>query len=100
MGAPLGNQNGAKAKEWEQALKRALARKGNGDYRLALDGVASVVVEKALSGDRDAWQEIGVRLDGKPAQALDLAHSGSIGLTGLLETLPIAKLPGADQKVD
>lgn len=72
MGAPVGNQSAAKAKEWEQALKRAMARKADGDFRQTLDRIASEVVDKALAGEKDAWVEIGNRMDGKPAQAVDL----------------------------
>jgi hypothetical protein len=31
------------------------------------------VVEKAIAGDKDATKEIGDRLDGKPAQSVDIA---------------------------
>ena len=47
-----------------------MARKAEGDYRLTLTRVAEQVVEEALAGDRDAWKEIGDRMDGKPAQAI------------------------------
>jgi hypothetical protein len=70
MAAPIGNNNAAKAKEWQLALRRAMARIADGDYRKTLDDVALVVVQKALSGDKDAWKEIGDREDGKPAQAI------------------------------
>ncbi len=70
MAAPIGNQFAAKAKEWEQALKRAMARKAEGDFRKTLDAIASNVVDMALAGEREAWQEIGNRMDGKPAQAI------------------------------
>lgn len=70
MGAPIGNTNAASAKEWQQALRRAMAHKAGGDYRKTLDKIAGMVVDKALEGDREAWQEIGNREDGKPAQAI------------------------------
>ncbi len=82
MGAPAGNQFAAKAKEWEQALKRAMARKADGDFRKTLDNIASEVVDKALAGEKEAWQEIGNRMDGKPNQSIDANISGS--LTGVL----------------
>ena len=72
MAAPPGNQFAAKAKDWEQALKRAMARKAEGDFRVTLTKIADVVVDKALDGDKDAWREIADRLDGKPAQSLDI----------------------------
>lgn len=73
-GAPLGNQNAKKAKRWQDALNKALARFATEDGKVkageALDKIAETVVIQALAGDRDAWQEIGNRLDGKVAQAI------------------------------
>ena len=70
-GAPQGNQNAKKAKRWEGALTRALARVSEGaGVESGLDKVADQVVSAALAGDKDAWQEIANRLDGKPAQAI------------------------------
>jgi hypothetical protein len=65
-----GNQNAAKGKDWRDAIRLALGRRGEGDYRKALADVAAKVVELAMGGDKDAWKEIGDRLDGKPAQAI------------------------------
>lgn len=74
MGAPVGNQNAKKAKRWQDALVKALARYSNVEAKIeagqALDKVAEMVVMKALGGDKDAIAEIGNRLDGKPAQAI------------------------------
>lgn len=76
-GAPVGNQNAAKAKRWQDALVKALARFSTDDGKIqagqALDKIAEVVVLKALAGDKDSIIEIGNRLDGKPAQALTVA---------------------------
>jgi hypothetical protein len=44
----------------------------------ALDLIARAIVDAALAGNMRAAQEIGDRLDGKPAQNLN--HSGSIGV--------------------
>jgi hypothetical protein len=76
MAAPVGNKNAQKAKLWEQALKRALARAGNATVDSGLDKVADKTVNAALAGERWAIQEIGERLDGKAAQTIE--HSGSI----------------------
>lgn len=73
MAAPRGNRNAAKGKDWESALRRALAQH---ETRNALTAIAKQVVNKALDGDMSAIKEIGDRLDGKPAQSVDL--SGSI----------------------
>lgn len=76
-GAPLGNQNGAKGRRWQDALNKALARFTSVEPPVAvgeaLDKIACLVVEKALNGDRDAIAEIGNRLDGKPAQGVTLS---------------------------
>lgn len=76
-GAPKGNQNNAKGKRWQEALTKALAQyedKTAGIKRgQALAKIAERVIERALAGEKDAWQEIGNRLDGKPAQAVELA---------------------------
>lgn len=70
MAAPVGNQNAKKAKLWEQALKRALARAVNATVDAGLDKVADTVVAQAFEGNKDAWQEIGNRIDGKVPQAI------------------------------
>lgn len=74
MAAPLGNQNAKKAKRWQDALVKALARFETQDGSIkagqALDKIAEAVVLKALTGDKDSIAEIGNRLDGKPAQAI------------------------------
>ena len=74
MGAPVGNQNAAKAKRWQDALHKALTRFESDDGKVkageALDKIAETVVSKALAGDKDAWQEIGNRLDGRVPQAI------------------------------
>lgn len=67
MAAPLGNQNAAKAKIWEQALKRALARYSGKNVDAGLDVLADKVVVAATEGDQWAITEIGNRMDGKPA---------------------------------
>lgn len=70
MAAPVGNKFAAKAKIWEQAIKRALARKSNDSIDKGLDSLADKLVAAAENGDQWALREIGDRLDGKPAQAI------------------------------
>lgn len=74
MAAPLGNQNAKKARRWQDALNKALAQFATEDGKIkageALDKVAEMVVLQALAGNKDAWLEIGNRLDGKVPQAL------------------------------
>jgi hypothetical protein len=67
MGAPIGNQNKVKGKKWQDALKRALSRKGE-SLSKGLDLVADQVVIAAINGDQWAIKEIGERMDGKAAQ--------------------------------
>lgn len=72
-GAPLGNQNARKGREWEQAIKRALARIGEGDFRRGLDRLADKLV-KAAETDESAFlraiETVGDRIDGKPVTTL------------------------------
>lgn len=72
-GAPTGNQNARKAKIWQQAIKRALARKVNSTVDAGLDSLADKLVEAGLNGDQWALIEIGNRMDGRPAQEVDIA---------------------------
>ena len=71
-GAPLGNKNGSKNRPWSEAIQRALSQYQGGDIRKgqAMRRIAEKIVERALQGDRDAWKEIGERLDGKAVQAI------------------------------
>jgi hypothetical protein len=69
-GAPVGNQNASRAKKWREAIMRALARK-SGTVELGLDAAADKLATLAIDdGDKWALEEIGNRLDGRPAQAL------------------------------
>lgn len=84
MGAPLGNTNAKSAKRWADALNRALARAAEGKgFEAGLDKVADTVVAHAIAGSKEAWQEIGNRQDGKPAQSLEIDANvnGSLTLT-------------------
>lgn len=79
MAAPLGNKNGAKAKIWEQAIKRALARRVSGTIDKGLDELADKLVEQAANGDQWALLEVGNRMDGKAAQAVMIDGDGEGG---------------------
>jgi hypothetical protein len=67
-GAPVGNQNAAKAKVWHAAIMRALDKRGSGDRVQALDELAGKLLDLVATGDLAALKEFGDRLDGKPAQ--------------------------------
>jgi len=67
-GAPKGNTNSSKENRlWTNTLRRAVAQ-GNGD---TLRRIAEKLINKALAGDMWAIKEIGNRLDGRPAQAIE-----------------------------
>ena len=72
-GAPVGNRNGAKEKPWVAAINRALARKTLLSQKEHLDELADKLLESCLDGNLAALQELGNRLDGKPAQALTVS---------------------------
>lgn len=104
-GAPKGNKNAAKKRlPWQQALKRALTRLAadNGEakpnYRRGLDRVASKVVEQAAEGNKDAWQEISNRIEGKPSQAVVLTgpNDGPVSVKAQWSILPVTPINEAD----
>ena len=72
MGAPLGNQNAAKAKKWTAAIERALAKRSGKEFAEALDDLAEKFIAAVEAGDIAGYRELGDRLDGKPAQQLQL----------------------------
>ncbi len=74
MAAPVGNRNAAKAKVWTAAIERALERrKGLGAGIKAIDDLADKLIDECLTGNLMALQELGNRLEGKPAQAVLLS---------------------------
>ncbi len=76
MGAPVGNQNAAKAKVWHAAIMRALKKRSKTDQLEALDDIADKLIEACATGDLPALKELGDRLDGKASQPLE--HSGDM----------------------
>ena len=86
MGAPTGNQNAVKAKRWNQAIDRALAKRSGGDAIKALDELAEKFLNAVEAGDKDAivgYAQLGDRLDGKPVQGVEAsgADGGAIKIT-------------------
>lgn len=74
MGAPVGNQNAAKAKIWHAAIMRALERRQPADQRIkAIDELADRLLDLVAAGDLAALKEFGDRLDGKPSQQVTLS---------------------------
>jgi hypothetical protein len=72
-GAPLGNKNGAKAKQWSAAIERALERR-TGSRAEALDELAEKLLAQCDEGSMTALKELGDRLDGKAAQSVFVAN--------------------------
>lgn len=69
MGRPAGSQN--KDKPFRDALRLEIKEAENSPR--ALRQIASKLIDMAATGDLQAIKEIGDRLDGKPAQALELS---------------------------
>lgn len=63
-GAPKGNSNAKKGREWFDALRKECVQ------RAALEALATKVVDLALEGERWAIEEIANRYDGKAAQSV------------------------------
>lgn len=90
-GAPIGNQNAAKAKVWSAAINRALEKRGVSRIE-ALDALAEKLLEKCDEGDLPALKELGDRLEGKAAQQVVLSGDPDAPL----ETKMEVKLVKAD----
>ncbi len=87
-GAPLGNKNAVKNRPWRLAIDRALEKKSRVEQIEVLDEIAEKVIETARRGPSyekgDPWLsavcELADRLDGKPAQQVNLAGHDGEGL--------------------
>lgn len=76
-GAPLGNQNKAENRIWREALRQALDRrtKSRADGKAELDLLADKLIDACLEGQIPAFREFGDRVEGKPAQQIQLADN-------------------------
>lgn len=74
-GAPKGNNNAAKGRQWAQAIQVALNRREK-DGRAGLIELADTLIDAALAGDMTAMKEIGDRLDGKAKQQTEVTGEG------------------------
>lgn len=101
-GAPKGNRNATKTKDWERALRSKLhfyedparaIRKGQ-----ALDAIAHTVVREAIEGNMDAIHEIGNRLDGKAKQHIEAEFTHAI-VTEMSDADLIAIANGSSPRV-
>lgn len=97
-GAPIGNTNAKKTKRWNEALNRALSRASNDGIDKGLDKIADTVVRLAIDGDKDAWQEIATRQDGKVPQAVvgDDEHDPIRVAVNKIELIPLASAANSD----
>lgn len=97
IGGQIGNKNNAKGKDWQDALRKAMIQYEDKDAGIkrgqALHKIATKVVQQALDGDPVAWQEIGNRLDGKPAQALQLSTDDDKPLFQAIKMVIVANNP-------
>jgi len=71
-GAPLGNNNASKGKRWSQAIDRALEKRSPSGMIKAMDELAEKLLAAAEAGEGWALKELGDRIEGKPAQSMDL----------------------------
>lgn len=74
-GAPLGNQNAAKGRQWSKAIERAIQawpdRPVSLEINRGIDNAAFEFVRQMYLQSDVAWfREMGDRIDGKPAQAI------------------------------
>lgn len=73
-GAPLGNKNGTKNRVWSLAIEKAVQKKYGKKKTLdALMELAEVLLEKCEDKDIVALKELGDRLEGKPAQSMEVS---------------------------
>lgn len=78
-GGQPGNKNASKAKVWTAAIERALEKRTRSEQKEALDELAEKLLVQCESGNLQALQELGNRLEGKPTQHVD--HSGQVNQT-------------------
>ena len=83
-----GNQAWAKGFRWRTAIKNALEQRSKRDQVVALELLAEKLIDMALAGDLGAIKEIGNRLDGMPAQSVDVNRGYGLvsGLTVILQS--------------
>jgi len=73
-GGQLGNTNASNAKVWTAAIQRALDKRSEGllEGKKAIDDLAENLLELCDNKELGALKEFGDRMEGKPAQSLDL----------------------------
>ena len=82
-GAPIGNQNAAKGRLWNDSLRMAIAQ----DDRVRVRKAVEKLLDLAAEGEPWAIKELADRLDGKPVQQTVLENSdGTPLLAGIQVT--------------
>lgn len=71
-GAPEGNQNAKKGRDWTQAIRKALAHYSGEGATAGMEKLARKLIEAAENGDAWALKELGDRIEGKPSQTVDM----------------------------
>ena len=75
-GGQPGNQNAAHGYRWRRKLMEVLETYQDPENNVkpgeALAAIATTVIKLAIAGDKDAYQEIGNRLDGKAKEHIDI----------------------------
>ena len=66
------DSRGGERQQFRQALKRVLTRSSEVDVTAGLERMARKLVQAANKGEQWALLEIANRIDGKPAQTVDL----------------------------
>lgn len=102
MAAPMGNQNGARAKQWSAAIERAIERLGDPSIDpdkpieraprvKGIDLLADKFLKEVESG-MVGFKELGDRLDGKPVQQNELSgpNGGPIEAVGRIELVGLS----------
>ena len=89
-GGQPGNQNARKAKAFENALRRALARKAESTVDAGIDLVADKLVTAGCAGEQWAVKEIADRLDGKSHQSVALSGDEDAPLVTRVELIPLS----------
>jgi hypothetical protein len=84
MGAPIGNDNNKKNQYWSDALRKHITQNPND-----LVEAAKALLAKAKDGDVAAIKELGDRLEGKPAQAINVGGQGDNPLVSRIELVSL-----------
>ena len=68
-GAPQGNSNASKGKIWNDALRKAIVQ----DDKKRVNDAIEKLLDLAAAGEQWAIKELADRLDGRPAQSVELS---------------------------